>query len=586
MLKVSLRLLLPISLLLFLQFPVLTQESENDPARKLFSEGLVLLREGNFEHALAAFEKSAALNPNQPATLGNIGTAAIRLGMLEKAESAFRQAIKLQPDQSGFHANLCEALGRQKKLSEAIEACNEGVRLNPTGEMENASRLTAYFQAGHPDDELERLFAVTTNLLAQSEVVNSIAANYYIRQGNYPRAVAILESLVRLRPSVSRYHGMLANTYVRLERDSDALASARTALQIDPQDSFANFAMGSIFFELGQHVGAIESFSRVSLDHPDSDLARFHHALSEIRRGRQADGIVILQRLVAQYPANFEYVRELGQALSDSDRFEESGTAYAHAMKLEPEDIRAIGGLGMTLMMRGDFDAAIRYFEQAFKIAPSNEIVKMFLGVARSRRTIVSRIPDFERAVRESPNSVQRRMDLARALAFAGRNEEASKHFGVVYKLDPSDDEIFHIIGVVYSEMGLDEKAAFAFRKAIEKGDNVGSHFNLALMYSLAGDFERASASYAKGISIKPDSPYFIKRYGDLLQENGKRREALEMYKRALAIRPSEPGFIFDAAVLSLRLGDKDAALTYLNILRSIDPNRARRLEQCFLIWG
>ncbi|MBA2379715.1 MAG: tetratricopeptide repeat protein [Blastocatellia bacterium] len=425
MLKASLRLLLPIGLLLILQIPVLTQDIENDPARKLFSEGLVLLREGKFEDALAAFEKSAAISPNQPATFGNIGTAALRLGKLEKAEFALRKAIDLQPGQSGFHANLCEALGRQKKFSEAIEACNEGVRLNPTGEMENASRLTEYFQAGRPDD---------------------------LRQGNYARAVVILESLVRLRPSASRYHGMLAHAYVRLERDADALAAARTALQIDPQDSFANFAMGSIFFELGQHVEAIESFSRVSPDHPHSDLARFQHALSEIRRGR-------------------------------------------HAV-------------------------------------------------------------------------------------------EAGKHFDVAFKLDPAADEVYHLIGIAYSEMGLQEEAVAAYQKAIEKGDNPGSHFALAGIYAKLGDFERASTFYRKGIEIKPDTPSYIKRFGDLLLDNGNRREALEMYKRSLAIRPNEPGVIFDTAVLSLKLGEKDAALTYFTILRSIAPNRERLLEQCFLIWG
>jgi tetratricopeptide (TPR) repeat protein len=91
-----------------------------------------------------------------------------------------------------------------------------------------------------------------------------LAADQYFLAGNYLYALELLERLVSIDPRQPAYHGRLAEAYLRTGRDADALASARRALSIAPDNSFGNFAMGRIFYELGQHHEAIEAFSQRS----------------------------------------------------------------------------------------------------------------------------------------------------------------------------------------------------------------------------------------------------------------------------------------------------------------------------------
>lgn len=76
--------------------------------------------------------------------------------------------------------------------------------------------------------------------------------------------------------------------------------------------------------------------------------------------------------------------------------------------------------------------------------------------------------------------------------------------------------------------------------------------------------------------------------YGNLLRDNGKRREALDMYKRSLALQPSNAVVIFNAGVMSMKPGRREEAFIYLESLRSADPKLAAILERCLKLrlWG
>ena len=68
--------------------------------------------------------------------------------------------------------------------------------------------------------------------------------------------------------------------------------------------------------------------------------------------------------------------------------------------------------------------------------------------------------------------------------------------------------------------------------------------------------------------------------YANLLRNNGKRREALEMYKRSLGMLPTNSSALLSAGILSAKLGDLNAARQYLGTLKAIDAKSARVLAR------
>ncbi|TGH32196.1 tetratricopeptide repeat protein, partial [Escherichia coli] len=85
------------------------------------------------------------------------------------------------------------------------------------------------------------------------------------------------------------------------------------------------------------------------------------------------------------------------------------------------------------------------------------------------------------------------------------------------------------------------------------------AYLGLANFYAKSGRVEEAVRAYEKVFEIKPDSPNIMKLYADFLRDNGRRREALEMYKRSLSMIPTNAPAIFNAGILSAKLGDVNA---------------------------
>jgi tetratricopeptide (TPR) repeat protein len=391
-----------------------------------------------------------------------------------------------------------------------------------------------------------------------------------------------------MRPDVSRFHGILAEVYLRLGRDTDALASARTALRLEPLNPYANYAMGLIFFELGQHDEAVDSFSKVRVDDLRLDIAGYYLAVSESRRGRMAEAIKVLRDLIAIHPDRPEFHYELARNLSTLHRYDEAQPAYFRANVLKPKDVEIVTGLAMTHMMLGQFEKAIPLFEEGLRLKPGNEHYQMFLNVSRGRQKLLPQIPSMIRKVDSDPKNIEALLDLISALSYANRANEASIYVERVYQLDPNNELVYHTIGVAYSEAGRHERAIDAYKRSLAKKENPSAYLGLAGTYKQQGEFENASANFAKVLELKPDSPNIMKLYADLLRENGKRHEALEMYKRSLGLLPLNGPALLQAGLLSLKLGDRNAANNYLETLRTVDPELAKLLSRCITlrIWG
>jgi superkiller protein 3 len=575
-------------LALLISSVLFAQDTEPPSARSHFDEGLRLLRERSYEPALKEFEKGLALDPTQPASYLNIAAILIELRQYDKAEAAIRNAIKIAPTEGLFHSELCRVLSLQKKHAAALEACDEGVRLNPEFDRTHAARLIAMRQSGRDLETLQKNIDAVVGQFRNSELILVFASDHHMLSGNFAYAATLLESLITMRPDVSRFHGILAEVYLRLGRDADALTSARTALRLEPLNPYANYAMGLIFFELGQHDEAVDSFSKVRVDDPRLDIAGYYLAVSESRRGRMAEAIKVLRDLIAIHPDRPEFHYELARNLSTLHRYDEAQPVYFQANVLKPKDVEIVTGLAMTHMMLGQFEKAIPLFEEGLRLKPGNEHYQMFLNVSRGRQKLLPQIPSMIRKVDSDPKNIEMLLDLISALSYANRADETSIYVERVYQLDPNDELVYHTIGVAYSEAGRHERAIDAYKRSLAKKENPSAYLGLAGTYKQRGEFENASANFAKVLELKPDSPNIMKLYADLLRENGKRHEALEMYKRSLGLLPLNGPALLQAGLLSLKFGDRNAANNYLETLRTVDPELAKLLSRCITlrIWG
>jgi tetratricopeptide (TPR) repeat protein len=464
---------------------------------------------------------------------------------------------------------------------EAVKECEEGIRLSPDSDRATGGLLNALRAAGRPLAEIMRLADLAVARFRESEALLAFSAEIYYEAGEYLQSAELLRQLIALKPDASIYHGLLADVSLKLERDEEALSEARTALKLEPSNPYANYSMGLIFFELGQHEEAAESFGKVSPGIPRLRRAEFYRALSEEGRGRSSEAIKILEGLVSRFPDDFEFQYQLGSSLNGASRYEDAVGPLTKARQLRPKSLEAAAGLGLALFESGQLDRAVPVLEEALRISPGNEVVTMFLNVTRARQSLIPQIDELKRFAKENPQHVDVRRTLIQAFSFSRRVDEAEPYLKELLALGPKDLKVYSYVGVAYSTAGRLDKAMEVHLKSLEVGENPGAYLNIASIYAKRGDFERAAAAYGKVLELQPNSPDTMVIFGTLLLENGKRREALDLFKRSIAIKPTNGVAIFKAGILSAKFGERDNALQYLEMLRPVRPDLARTLGRC-----
>ncbi len=548
-------------------------------AADLFRRGVEFLKTQKFEEALTAFQAAAKLEPRSSPTQGNIGASLMALNRPTEAIAAFREAAKLAPTDGTFQTALCRALVATKKYDEAVKACEEGVRLNPASASAHAALIEAMDLAGRPDADLMRLINAALTNFRDSEEVLVASAEYASFQRNRQLAVELWEQLARRRPNSAYYLGRFSEACVDVEREAEALTAARRALEIEPDNPYAHYAMGRIFLELGQHGDASKALNIARSRKDRLAYVQYYYGVSESRAGRAQSSIEAFRVAIQENRDDFYPHLALGQELIGSAQYEDAVIPLRRAVALDPKDLEAKVALGLALGESAQYAEGIKVLEEAERAKPGNEIVAMFLRVARSRQEWVPKIDEMKAWAKANPKHLNIRINLIETLSFARRIAEADPYLQEALALQPKDIREYVRIAVAYTTAGDTERALSILRKSFELGEDPATYLNLAGILSRKGRADEASAAYAKVIELKPDAAQTMKLYADHLRDNGKRREALEMYRRSLSMIPTFGPTLASAAILSAKLDDPDAAKTYLATLKTVDPELAAKVE-------
>lgn len=568
---------LSLTVLLFLFTPIFAQKQTPEV---FFEQGLNFVREKKYEQALESFQQSVRLSPNQDAAYANIGTTLMILKRPAEAVISFRKAVQLAPKSAIYRLNLCKSLISVAQKDESVMQCKEAVHLDENSAQARLALILALRQAGKPDADILNVVATSLEKFANDEELLNIAVELHFENENFLQALLYAEKLTQINPDSGFYQANLSDIFLRLERDSEAIAAANKAIELEPKNASAHYFLGKVYFELAQYEEAITAFQKAIHFDPKLVNAFYYLGVSQTRSGKLDSAISTLRKAVEISPDNFSLQRKLAEVLTDVGKYEEAIAPSQKAVSLKPQDFLAKVGLGLALFESTKYQEALPVLMEADKMQPGNNVVQMFLNVTRARQQNIAQIEQMKQYAKENPQNIGIRLSLIQILGFSKRLAEAAPYLEEFYKLKPKEVRSYHSVAVVYMTIADLEKAEELYRKSLEIEENYGTYFGLASIYAKKGQVEEAIKAYKRVLELKADVPNMIQTFGNFLRDNNRKREALEMYKRSLSLLPLNAPVLFDAAILSAKFGDKDAAVQYLATLKSLDPQMARQLER------
>jgi tetratricopeptide (TPR) repeat protein len=155
------------------------------------------------EHALAAAQRTLALNASFPQGYLALGSVYLWQKQYEQAIAEMERAVALAPPVAGSYAGLAEVLSRVGRTEDALRMVEQALRRKPL------------FVDGH---------------------LNSVGTAYYFA-GKPEQAIAPLKQFLSRYPDILGAHLTLAAVYSELGREAEARAEAAEVLRINPKFS-------------------------------------------------------------------------------------------------------------------------------------------------------------------------------------------------------------------------------------------------------------------------------------------------------------------------------------------------------------
>ena len=217
-----------------------------------------------------------------------------------------------------------------------------------------------------------------------------------------------------------------------------------------------------------------------------------------------------------------------------------------------------------TFLQAGDLKSAEREFGMAIRVAPAFSPAETGLGyVGLAEKDAKAALPHFDRAVERGPNDVSALVGRGQALLALNRPNDALASFRSALALDGSLTEIRQRVDVL-TFRGLEQDIASARAAA------------------RAGRAEEAVQAYRTAIASSPDSPFLYRELAAVERQAGNAGAALEDYRKAASLDPTDARTIAQIGELLEASGDIEGAAKAYSDSLAIEgnPDVEKRLDE------
>lgn len=303
-------------------------------AESLFQQALELHQAGDVLGAIAAYQASLNLNPDNPGAHSNLGAAYVKLGRYEDAIKEYRTAVEADPKNPAFQFNLALAYYKSAQIPQAAETFAQVIAAER--DHLNARLLLGdcYLQMGRFQDTIDTLalwqdsygdnpaFAyilgsalIETDRLDQGQVLidrifskgesaeaHLLMATVHLRRTDNPAALAELQKAAALNPKLPLVHSLMGRALLRTGDQEGAAKAFAAELVNNPNDFQANLEIGDLK-KREQKFDEAEPYIRRALRmRPQDPTARFSLAGLHVSRGETEPARLVLESIVTDSP--------------------------------------------------------------------------------------------------------------------------------------------------------------------------------------------------------------------------------------------------------------------------------------------
>ena len=273
----------------------------------------------------------------------------------------------------------------------------------------------------------------------------------------------------------------------------------------------------------GKLEEAIASYHQAIELNPNFYLS--HHNLGETlaKLDRWEEAVTCYDRAIQLNPNSVWSYYNLGEALAKLCRWEDAIASYRRAIELSPDFYKFYSSLGAALCKQGRSEAAAALYCQA-----AESLVK------QQRWDEADNC--YSQAINLNPSVKDDYRNLAETMTKQRQLEVATATTSKAINLAPENAELHCQLGKILTKQNRRIEAIKSYKKALALNfDLEEAHINLVNLLIEQAEIDE-SKQKQNTPSLEQEALFNL---GNLLIQQGKLQEAIEIYKRAIALNPN-----------------------------------------------
>ncbi len=414
-------------------------------------------------------------------------------GNWDAAIAIYEKAIEIAPRSADLHVELGDALIRVARYAEAIASYTEGLRISPR-DLDAEIGLAQAYRGVHNYPEAKQILEKSHAEHPQSPKPLAALGDLDIELQTYDAAIAHLRSALVLTPADVESRNRLAVAYEAKGDSDNALVQIAKVLTRDPQSALAYYTRAKIYSDRNQDAAAL----------PDA-------MKSVERQPRNPRARLLLGKILLRAPR--------GESSEQTkDRCERAVAALEPLLKMSTQDSETLFLLSRAYDCAGSSEQAqkiLAAFEKSSKNdretkenqTQAKHLVQQANDLAL-KNDFAGSLDLLQQAMVKDPTYGAAYSQIAKLYYSAGDMDKAMEAISQALERDPYQPDFLYVQGKILAKQGkLDEALAVFQRTTIVNPKESDAFFEMGTIYEQRGDQAHARAAYTKAAALSPDDP-------------------------------------------------------------------------------
>ena len=444
------------------------------------------------------------------------------------------------------------------------QALQKGVEAHKAGQVQEADRLyTAILKAQpkHPD-------------------ANHNMGVLAVGVGKVQEALPFFKTALESNPNTAQFWLSYIDALIKLDQIADAKAVFDQAK--------SNAAKGDGFDQLEQRLNVANkehTEDNAVTETLETNQSSTLDAAIELREaGKFSQAIELLKDGISQFSRDVDMLALLSHCHILEDDLEEATLQLDKAKSLDPDNASVNWNKVRLLLRKKDITKALALARHTNERFPNDiEGMGVFGSCLRANNNIEESLVYLNKAVELNPNYAEAFINRGLIHLSKENKIEALLDLESAYELKPYMKQIWNFVINLKIEFKQFPEA-IQLLTVMTKSDptNEKNFANMALCHQRLAEHEKAIELYNKALAIKPDYVEVYLNLGNLLKEQGKPEEAIEAYNKALAIKPDYAEAYSNMGIALQQQGKPEEAIKAYKNAIAMKPDNAEAWNNIF----